>query len=44
MKWYKIVKIIIELLTFGLFTYEKFNKEEDRDVSNDSTSDSTPNN
>lgn len=28
MKWYKIIKLLIELLTFGLCTYEKFEKEE----------------
>lgn len=31
MKWYKIIKILIEFLSFGLLTYERFNKEKDSD-------------
>lgn len=43
MKWYKILKLIIELLTFGLCTYEKFEKQEkeDSDDSGDSAANSS---
>ena len=37
MKWYKIIKLLIEVLSFGLLTYEKVNREREETVEDDSS-------